>query len=113
MKLRHESDGDTVHVTLSGDLASDACTCLRNFWELRVAHHDVIDVDLDDVDTGDGRGVAELTGLVQRARHAGKRITLRRAPQMVAHTLYKVGALEGDRPIVLVEPRENEEPTSS
>lgn len=112
MKLHHDVHGDTVHVTLSGDLASDSCTCLRNFWELRVAMHDVIDVDLDDVDTGDGRGVAELAGLVQRARHAGRRVTLRNAPQMVAHTLYKVGALAGPHAVVLVDPRE-EEPTSS
>ncbi len=108
MKLRHDSQGDNVYVTLEGDLSSESCTCLRNFWELRVAHHQTIDVELEDSDTGDGRGIAELAGLVQRARHAGKHVTLRNAPQMLAHTLYKVGALRGEHGVTLIDPREEE-----
>ena len=107
MKLLHDVHGDRVDVRIAGDLETDSCTCLENFWELRVAEHAVIDVELSETDVVDGRGVAVFTTLVRDSLREGRHITLRHAPQMVAHTLYKVGALDDAR-LTLIEPREEE-----
>ena len=108
MKLRHEITGPgQIQAWLSGDLEVSSCTCLENFWELRVAEHPVIDVELSETDVVDGKGVAVFTTLVRDSLRDGRRITLRNAPQMVAHTLYKVGLLEDER-LTLVDPREEE-----
>ena len=103
MKLRHDVDGEVVRVRIEGELDATSCTCLENFWTLQVERHAVIDVDLAEADAGDGRGVAVLAALVRDSVRDGRRVVLRHAPQMLAHTLYKVG-LAG----VLVDPREEE-----
>lgn len=109
MKLSSDvrSDG-VVHVVVRGELEVASCACLRNFWELRVAPHDVVDVDLREAETGDGQGVATLASLVEDSLRAGARVTLRHAPQMVAHTLYKTGRLRDGSALELVAPREEE-----
>lgn len=50
-------------------------------------------IDLDELDADDGAGVAVLTTLLRELLDRGGEITLVRAPQMLAHTLYKTGML--------------------
>jgi hypothetical protein len=55
-----------------------------------------IELELGELELDDGTAVAEavngLRALMRRAR-----VTLREAPQMLAHVLYKAGMLEGGR----------------
>ncbi|MFT5686651.1 MAG: hypothetical protein ACI8RZ_007607 [Myxococcota bacterium] len=61
-------------------------------------------LDLLDLDLEDGVSVAETVNALRTllARHST--LTLLHAPQMLAHTLYKVGMLQDGR-LVLVRPR--------
>ena len=93
MKLFHDLRDDGVHARLEGELETASCTCLRNFWELRLAGHARIELDLSGAEVGDGQGVAELVGLVRDALQAGRTVVLRASPQIVAHNLYRVGLL--------------------
>lgn len=69
-----------------------------------------IDIDLEDLELDDGSAVVEAVNAVRDLLlHAP--VVLRRAPQMLAHTLYKAGMLQEGR-LELVLPRE-EEATSS
>lgn len=63
--------------------------------------------ELLDLELEDGVSVAEVVNAVAALRARGQRVELRHAPQMLAHTLYKVGRLE-DPGLVLVEPRQDE-----
>ncbi len=107
MKLAHEHDGARLRVSMSGDLEAASCDCVRNFWELRVAGHDDVHVDLSDVETGDGHAIAVLTTLLRDSLAAGSRLTLHAPPQMLAHTLYQSGMLRHPG-LVLEQPRQEE-----
>jgi len=68
-------------------------------------------LDLADLDVDDGVAVTFVVDAI-RALRARAPVTVRAAPQMVAHTLYKVGDLRGGD-IVLVAPREDEGTTAN
>lgn len=108
MKLAHEVRDGAVHARIDGDLEAASCTCLRHFWELRLAGHPRIELDLADAEAGDGVGVAELVGLVSDALRAGGTVVLRSAPQIVAHNLYRVGLLE--HPGLILDATRQDEP---
>ena len=61
-------------------------------------------LDLLDLDLEDGVAVVETVNAVRALLAAHGQLILHHAPQMLAHTLYKVGMLEDGR-LVLVEPR--------
>lgn len=66
-------------------------------------------VELGELDLADGPTVARVVTVVRSlAEPAG--IVLREAPQMLAHTLYKVGGLAAGR-VVLEDPRGDERGT--
>ena len=60
-------------------------------------------VELGDLDLEDGLAVLEAVNLITALRDRYGPLLLREAPQMLAHTLYKVGALATG--IVLEAPR--------
>jgi len=67
-----------------------------------------IHLELDELELDDGSAVAEAVNALRRLLEHGK-VVLHHAPQMLAHTLYKTGMLEGER-LRLEAPRV-EEPT--
>ncbi len=91
--------GDLVHVDQVEDLAA------------RVAPAGLDEVGLDELDIDDGPALAALVGLLRRWAEPGP-LVLDRAPQMLAHTLYKVGALRSGR-LVLQAPRMDEGTTAN
>lgn len=107
MKFRYEVQGEVARAVMSGDLEVDSCTCLANFWNLDLAGHPSIDVSLADVDAVDGKAVATLVSLVHGALREGSTVTLRQAPQVVAHNLYRLDLLEHPG-LVLVDTRADE-----
>ena len=72
---------------------------------------ETLELDLEGLELDDGVAAAQWHDLVRRLRDRHGSITLFRAPQMLAHTLYKVGDLLDGR-IVLVEPRSDEGTTA-
>lgn len=70
-----------------------------------------LELDLDELELEDGVAVAEaVNGLRALAARAGP-VRVREAPQMLAHTLYKVGAL--DRAAIQLLSTRAEEPTTA
>ena len=70
---------------------------------------DPVDVDLAELEFERDDGVL-VAGWIDRVRALLRehgRVNLRHCPQMLAHTLYKVGLLRDGR-IVLIDPREEE-----
>jgi len=109
LKLAYaETAPDAIDVVMRGELEVASCTCLSNFWALRVAGRRDIALDMRDVDAHDGPGVATLASLVHEALRGGARVTIRHAPQMVAHTLYKIGRLREGGALRLEAPRVEE-----
>ncbi len=107
MKFRKVVEGESVVAVMSGDLEVDSCTCLTNFWNLDLAGHPHIDVCLADVDALDGKAMATLVALIHDALLDGSRVTLRQAPQIVAHNLYRLDLLR-HAGLVLIETRVEE-----
>jgi anti-anti-sigma factor len=109
MKFRHQTRGDTLYVELAGDLVSADCNCLRSFWECHVGDDlPAIEIDMTAVDSMDSESVAVLTELVRDHVATGAEVTLHQAPQMLAHTLYKIGLLD-HAGLTLVDPRSDEQ----
>jgi ABC-type transporter Mla MlaB component len=109
MKFRHTIDGHTVKVVMSGDLDSRECACLQAFWDCHIGeNHAAVDIDLAAVDTIDAESIAVLTTLIRSQLALGTEVTLHRAPQMLAHTLYKIGLLDHSG-LTLIEPRSDEQ----
>jgi ABC-type transporter Mla MlaB component len=64
-------------------------------------------LDLEELELLDGIAVAEVVNAIRQVRDRAGRVEIHRAPQMLAHTLYKPGLL-GDGSIVLIDPRQEE-----
>lgn len=101
-QVRPGPAGTTVWGELSGEEGADlgsALLALPVDAEVRLL---LVDLDLED-----GVAVAHLVTALRALRARSARLVLVQAPQMLAHTLYKVGAL-ADPGLVLVEPRQDE-----
>lgn len=108
MKVRHEEHDGGVRVRVSGDLDSNQCDCLRAFWDCRIDESAArVDVDLTDLDAIDGESVAVMVDIVRGHLTRGATVSIRRAPQMLAHTFYKIGLLSEPH-FQLIEPRQDE-----
>ncbi|HJQ67709.1 MAG TPA: STAS domain-containing protein [Blastocatellia bacterium] len=65
-------------------------------------------LDLSGLDIDDGAGVAAAINFLRRLRARSSRLVLTGAPQMLCHNLYRVGLLEGDGRIELIDMRQDE-----
>jgi len=106
MKFRHEIRGGVTRIELSGDLAG--CDCLRAFWDCHVdADAAAVEIEMSGVDEMDGPSVAVLSTAVRSHLATGAEVTITHAPQMLAHTLYKIGLLD-HAGLTLIDPRNDE-----
>jgi len=105
MKIHHVLDRNRLRIEISGEIEADSCRCLQSFWELRAGGRMDIEVDLGEAETGESDGLAVFTGLVEQSLIAGARVQIVRAPQMLAHTLYKAGFLTRFPRLKLTSPR--------
>lgn len=64
-----------------------------------------IHIELEDADVEDGVVVTMLVDYLRTTARRVGRVELHHAPQVIAHTLYRVGALS-EMPITLIDPRE-------
>lgn len=93
-------------VVVSGDVAGPEGATLAEALRALPSAGEVV-LDLADLDLDDGVAVAHLVTGLRALRARCDRLVLVAAPQMLAHTLYKVGALS-DPGLVLVAPRQDE-----
>ena len=108
MKLRHQTEPGSVRVWLSGDLDAGQCGCLRAYWDRHIdTGAGCLDIDLTDLDDLDGQSVAVMVDIVRHALDGGVRVAVHRAPQMLAHTFYKIGLLSQPQ-FELIDPRQDE-----
>ncbi|MCB9850332.1 MAG: hypothetical protein H6817_06465 [Phycisphaerales bacterium] len=109
MKFALHGTDEQPRVELAGDLVASDCNCIQSFWDCHVPDGvAAIDVDMAAVDSLDGESVAVLTNIIRRHVAEGTEVTLYEAPQMLAHTLYKIGML--DHPaLTLIDPRHDEQ----
>lgn len=65
-------------------------------------------LDLGGLEILDGISMVAMVNLVRRLRAGRARLTLREAPQLLAHNLYRVGMLDGPGAVALVDTRREE-----
>ena len=92
----------------TGDLDAEGAACVLKAMESEVLEADLTVLDLEDLELLDGAAVAHMVALVRLLLIACKRVQVLKSPQSLAHTLYRVGMLEGDARLELIEPREEE-----
>ena len=94
--------------TLAGDLDAEGAARVLEAMEAQVLSADHTSLDLEELDLLDGAAVALMVDLTRLLLSASGRVQVLKSPQSLAHTLYRVGMLEGDSRLELIEPREEE-----
>jgi hypothetical protein len=103
-----------ARITIGGSVdahsAAGFAEALRSDVGVLVGSAERIELDLDDLELCDATAVAEALNALRWL--AGRvRLVVRRAPQMLAHALYKAGLLRDGR--IVLEAVRDEEATSS
>ncbi|OBS09523.1 hypothetical protein Thpro_021851 [Acidihalobacter prosperus] len=102
--LRREADGT---IALCGELDAAGVPSLRARLQVLAGSAAVCRLELATLDLLDAGAVIGMLEAVRSLVSGGADVTLVHAPQTLAHTLYRVGAL-GQPGLFLVEPREEE-----
>ena len=105
-ELRKSASG--AHFTLSGDLDAGGAARVLEVMEGEVFGADLTSLDLEELELIDGAAVARMVDLIRLLLSVYKRVSVIKSPQSLAHTLYRVGMLEGDSRLELVDPRQEE-----
>lgn len=105
-ELRKSASGECF--TLAGDLDAEGAARVLEAMEGQVLKAGLASLDLEELELLDGAAVARLVDLVRLLLSACRRVEVLKSPQSLAHTLYRVGMLEGDSRLELVDPRQEE-----
>jgi len=97
---------------IEGDLDHQQATALAAAFAMRTDQGAELRVEMDTLELEDGVSVAEMINGLRALLSRWEQLTLVEAPQMLAHTLYKVGMLRSGR-IVLIDPREDQGTTAN
>lgn len=98
-----------ARIVAEGDLATDNVADFEvDLLRLVESGMPEVVIDLAGLDMEDGLAVVVAVNVLRELRERVDRLVLAHAPQILAHNLYRVGLLEGDHPIVLVDMREDE-----
>lgn len=103
---RHERGGGVGFVLL-GDVDADAAGRVAEAFRSEPAGGGAVALEMEDAELTDGLAVTRMVDALRLLLERFNRVRLARAPQMLAHTLYKTGALRDGR-LELIEPREEE-----
>ena len=95
-----------VRGCIDASVASAFAEALARDVKTLNAGGDTILLDFEDLELDDGVSIAQM---VNALRELGRdaRVVVRRAPQLLAHTLYKAGMLRDER-LTLEDPRQEE-----
>ena len=111
-ELAKSASGDGAHFTLSGDLDAEGAARVLEAMEGESLRAEITSLDLEELELIDGAAVARMVDLTRLLLSVSKRVEVIRSPQSLAHTLYRVGMLEGDARLELVDPRQEEGTTN-
>ena len=103
---------DGAHFTLSGDLDAEGAVQVLEAMEGESLRAEITSLDLEELELIDGAAVARMVDLIRLVLSVSKRVQVLKSPQSLAHTLYRVGMLEGDSRLELVDPRQEEGTTN-
>ena len=109
-ELKKSASGERF--TLSGDLDTEGAARVLVAMEGEVMDADFTSLNLEELDLLDGAAVARMVDLIRLLLSGTKRVEVIKSPQSLAHTLYRVGMLEGDTRLELVDPRQEEGTTN-
>lgn len=108
MKLSKFVERGRLHVVIVGEIDGGKCDCLEKYWEQHVGNGAPdITVDMTGVDDIDNKGIATIVNLLRDRLGDDMRVTLKSPPQMLAHTVYKIGMTK-DKCFSLANPRDEE-----
>ena len=109
-ELRESASGE--YFTLTGDLDAQGAARVLEAMEGQAIEADLTSLDLEELELIDGAAVARMVDLVRHLLSGSNRVEVLKSPQSLAHTLYRVGMLEGEARLELVEPRQEEGTTN-
>ena len=104
---REETPGGTRFI-LSGDVDADGAARVLRALEEKAGAGEAAELLLDEAELTDGPATALMVEAVRLLLDRFTRLRLVRAPQALAHTLYRVGMLRPGSRIALAEPRDEE-----
>jgi len=107
-ELRKSVSDDSALFTLVGDLDAEGAARVLEAMEGEVSGASLTSLDLEELELIDGAAVARMVDFIRLLLSVSKRVQVLKSPQSLAHTLYRVGMLEGDSRLELVEPRQEE-----
>lgn len=94
---------------IEGELCEANAEKLQNLLEAFASQtRGAVSLDLSGLDIDDGIGLAAAINALRRLRSRSSKLMLLGAPQMLCHNLYRVGLLEGDDRIELIDMRQDE-----
>lgn len=106
LQVTEQTEGEAV--IIEGELTeANAEEFERQVFDLLQRTGQKITLDLYGLDIEDGIALATVINSLRRLRAHKARLTLKGAPQMLGHNLYRVGLLDGDG-ITLVDMRLDE-----
>ena len=111
-ELGKSASDDGAHFTLSGDLDAEGAARVLEAMEGEGLRAEIASLDLEELELIDGASVARMVDLIRLLLSVSKRVEVLKSPQSLAHTLYRVGMLEGDSRLELVDPRQEEGTTN-
>ena len=111
-ELRKSVSGDGAHFTLSGDLDAEGAARVLEAMEGESLRAEITSLDLEELELLDGAAVARMVDFIRLLLSVSRRVEVLKSPQSLAHTLYRVGMLEGDARLELVDPRQEEGTTN-
>ncbi len=107
-ELAREASREQTCLVLAGDVDGAAAARVLEAADREASACALLHLDLGELELPDGVAVARMVDLVRLLLARAKRVRVLRAPQSLAHTLYRVGMLKGDARLELIEPRQEE-----
>jgi anti-anti-sigma regulatory factor len=93
-------------LTLKGEVDSDVAALFLEELAGLGRSDAPITLDMREAELSDATLIGSLVDQIRQAAQRAGRVQLLEPPQVLAHCLYRIGALEGGSTIQLVDPRE-------
>ena len=104
--LRFDLDEGAAFILL-GDVDSGGAERVLEAFQSESGQSGTVELLMEDAELTDGVSVTHMVDAVRLLLKSYEQVRLIRSPQMLAHSLYRVGMLQGGG-LELVEPREEE-----
>ncbi|MBI3024356.1 MAG: hypothetical protein HYY66_01505 [Candidatus Tectomicrobia bacterium] len=107
-RLAREQAPEGARFILSGDVDADGAEKIFRALEEKAGEGEMAELHLDEAEITDGPATARMVDAVRLLLDRFTRLRVVRAPQALAHTIYRVGMLQPGSRIDLIDPREEE-----